>query len=128
MSERMNCVITADTPGANSNETTLFDSTTAMYVGALPIFNVSRAVFSVKSHYAGTARAYYRTNANTTWEQYQSDAVAAHSSGDGNVTTKDYDLCEFNNWKLTWVNGGSSQTTCWKPDLVLLIGDRTPGA
>jgi len=121
----MDIAVSGGTPGANSNDYTLFDSTTAFGAKQLPMVGIQRIALSLTNNQSGTLKAYRSTDGGTNWEQYDSQSVSASTSTAINGPY-DYDVSTYKDWKLVWTNGGSAQTT-WRPELKG-YADRTPGA
>ena len=103
------------TPGADSNDYVLFDSTTAIGKNQLPTCGIKRISFSLANSQSGTLKAKRSTDGGTTWDQYDSQAVVA-STGTTINGPYDYLVDTFKNFQLVWTNGGAAQTT-WRPEL-----------
>lgn len=115
--ETVRVAVSGGTPGADSNDYTLFDSTVC-FTGGLESHDVSRIIFSVNNAAAGTRKAYFSQDRGTTWNLYDSAAVAASSAG-SMAGPFDYLVDPYRDWRLIWTNGGSAQTT-WIPSIVLI--------
>jgi hypothetical protein len=125
MSERVTCKVTASTPGADSNEYTLFDSRTAVGHGMLPIINASRLMVTLQNANTGILKAYTMRNEDTTYKFYNTQVVPPNTYAYNGPY--DYDLVPYANWKLTWINMGGNQSAAWNPEISMLIGERTTG-
>lgn len=122
MRENIRVTPSGGTPGANSNDYILFDSTVA-FTGGLDSHGISRLEFAINSSAAGTRKAYFSQDSGTTWTLYDSTAVAAYSSPTA-AGPIDYLLDPYKDFKLVWTNGGSAQAT-WIVSIVLIRGDRS---
>lgn len=119
--------VSGGTPGANTDELTLFDSTVAWPGGGLlPVIGIKRFTFGGNNSHAGQLKAYFSTNKGTNWDLYSQTAVAAASSG-AMSGPYDFDVAGYSDWKLTWTNDAASAQTTWR---VQLHGhtSRQPGA
>lgn len=106
--------VSGGTPGTDSNDYTLFDSTVC-FPGGLRAFDVSRIIFAVNSNAAGTLKAYFSTDKGANWTLYNQQSVAAYSSPTA-AGPYDYAVDLYLDWKLVWTNGGTAQTT-WRVSL-----------
>lgn len=101
----------------DSNTFTLFSTVTA---AGFPDFfaysGTKRFVLRVKNSHAGTLKAYRSANHGTNWSQIDEVAVVAAAATDENAY--DFFIEGFRDWKLDWVNGGTTQTT-FSPDMAL---------
>lgn len=120
--ETIRCAPQGGTPGANSNDYVLFDSTVAL-TGGLDSHCISRLEFSLNNSASGTRKAYFSQDSGTTWTLYDSTAVSAYSSPAA-AGPFDYLLDPYKDFKLVWTNGGSAQTT-WIVNIVLVRSDRS---
>lgn len=113
--------ITAATPGNDSNEYTLFDSTVVFGGGLLPERGINRGQFAVNNTQAGSLKSYWSPDNGTTWNLNSTTSVAANAG----ITAGPYDfvISGFVDWKLTWVNGGVAQSP-WQPTLTLSRGQK----
>jgi hypothetical protein len=113
--------VTGGTPGADSNEYTLFDSTVAFLKSTLPPMGINRAQFTVNNTQSGSLKSYFSPDKGTTWNLNSTTTVAANAG----ITAGPYDfaLSGAIDWKLTWLNGGSAQTP-WQPALTLSRGQK----
>lgn len=112
------------TPGADSADYTLFDSTTA-FTGGLLNHCISRITFSINSNQSGTLKASFSTDGGANWTLYNSTAVAAYSSPSAGGPY-DYLVDTYPDFRLVWGNGGSAQTT-WRVSLTALRNNRASG-
>lgn len=122
--EIINVGVSGGTPGADSSDYTLFDSTVA-FTGGLPAHSINRLTFSVNNSQTGTRKAYFSTDGGTNWNLYDSTAVTAASAG-AMSGPFDYLVDTYKDFKLVWTNGGSAQAT-WRPTINLIRGDRASG-
>lgn len=122
--EVINVGVSGGTPGGNSNDYILFDSTVA-FTGGLPSHDISRLTFSVNNSQAGTRKASFSADGGVTWSLFDSTAVTAASSG-AMSGPFDYLVDTYKDFKLVWTNGGVAQAT-WLPTINLIRGDRASG-
>ena len=119
--------VSGGTPGNDSSEYVLFDSTKHLSgAGPLPSLGIDRAQFSVDNHAAGTLNSYWSPDHGTTWNLNSQAAVAANGGGatSGILASQfDFSLTGFPDWKLTWTNGGVAQSP-WQPTLTLSRGQK----
>jgi len=119
--------VSGGTPGNDSNEYTLFDSTVSLGAGLLAVKGIDRGQFSVNNTQAGILKSYSSPDKGTTWNLNSWTAVAANSgvvTGAGvALTPYDFAISGFIDWKLTWVNGGTAQSP-WQPTLTLSRGQK----
>jgi hypothetical protein len=123
--ETIDVGVSGGTPGADSNDYTLFDSTVCFGVPGkksttLKVHDITRIVFSVKNSQAGTLTASFSKDSGTTWTAYDVRAVAAAAA---NTISGPYDYLvdPYPDWKLVWTNGGSAQAT-WIATITLIRG------
>jgi hypothetical protein len=117
--------VSGGTPGANSNDYVLFDSTIHLSgVGDLSTWGIDRAQFSVNNSGAGSLKSYWSPDHGTTWNLNNTTAVTA--GGGITAGAYDYEINGFGDWKLVWTNGGAAQTT-WGPVLNLTRGQKASG-
>lgn len=124
MIEDIRCGVSGGTPGANSNDYVLFDSTIAFNGAGLATYGIDRGQFSVNNSGAGSLKSYWSPDKGTTWNLNNTTSVTAG----GGITAGpyDYEINGFGDWKLVWTNGGSAQTT-WGPVLSLSRGQKASG-
>ena len=119
--------VSGGTPGANSNDYILFDSTVALGAGLMQVKGIDRAQFMVNNAQSGILKSYWSPDKGTTWNLNSWTAVAANSgvvTGAGiALTPYDFSLSGFVDWKLVWTNGGSAQSP-WAPTLTLSRGQK----
>jgi hypothetical protein len=115
--ENVRVAVSGGTPGADSNDYTLFDSTVCLSSG-LNAHDISRIVFHVNNSQAGTRKAYWSNNGGTTWNLFDSTAVTAASAGSMSGPF-DYLVDPYKDVKIVWTNGGSAQGT-WLPAITLI--------
>lgn len=135
MVEIINCALAnTNTPGADSNVYIMFDSTVTFGVGVdgdprnqtLIAHSISRVIFSVENSHAGTLRAYRSINKGTNWDQVTGDLAVAAAGATDISGPYDYLVDPYADFRLSWVNGGSAQTT-WRAAVTLLRGMRASG-
>jgi hypothetical protein len=129
MIEDIRCGVSGGTPGANSNDYVLFDSTIAFNSAGLATYGIDRAQFTVDNSAAGTLKSYFSPDKGTTWKLNASTSVAANGGGATSgilASPFDYEINGFGDWKLVWTNGGSAQTS-WLPILSLTRGQKASG-
>lgn len=117
--ETINCAVGGGTPGADSNDYELFNSTTALS-GTLAAHDISRIQFSINSNQTGTLKAYFSVDKGANWTLYNQQSVAAYSSPNA-AGPYDYLVDTYPDWKLVWTNGGSAQTT-WRVAISMIRG------
>jgi len=124
MAETVRVGVTGGTPGADSNDYKLYDST-VQFTDGLSAHHISRIIFGVQNDQTGTLKAYWSSDRGTNWNLYSSTAVAIPASG---ASSGPYGILvdPYDDWKLVWTNGGSAQTT-WRTSLELIRGDRASG-
>lgn len=105
---------TGTTPGADSNDYTLFDSTSLPAGVTLHHLGFKRLVLVIDNSHAGTVKAYRKRRSSSTWLHCDTYVVPARVNGSQN--TKDYICIGDEDVKLVWTNGGSAQTT-WVVDV-----------
>lgn len=112
------------TAPTGAGTTTIFSSVSAFGAKMIRHLKVKRISFAVENDQAGTLEASRSTDGGTTWDVFDSRAVAAAGA---NVISGPYDylIDTYEDFRLRWTNGGSNQTT-WRPEL---HGheDRVPG-
>src|SRR6478752_1521654 len=126
--ERVNVAVTGGTPGGDSNDYKLFDSTVTFGTGVagdprnatLAAHDINRIEFSVKNSQAGTLVASYSTDKGTTWTVFDSRSVTAPAANKISGPF-DYLVETFPDFKLVWTNGGVAQAP-WIPALSLIRG------
>lgn len=108
-------------PGANTNATTLFDSTIQLgAAGALGRARFRSFAVALKNSHSGSVRASMR-DASGSWQAFRTEDFAASPAGAANTLTLEIGHCA--DLKIEWVNGGSAQTT-WFVAMVLSELDR----
>lgn len=116
--------VSGGTPGADSNDYVLFDSTACTPPIRLVTFGIDRAQLGLNNAQAGTLKSYFSADGGTTWNLSTSTSVSANAGL--TAGPYDYELNGFGDWKLVWTNGGSAQTT-WITVLTLSRGQRASG-
>lgn len=125
MIETIEVGATGGTPGADSNDYKLFDTTVTFTGGGLTrVRGITRVTIVIQNDQAGTLKAYWSNDKGTNWDQYDSQTVAIPAAG-ASSGPYDYDVAPFDDFKLVWTNGGSAQTT-WRVQIVMLRGIRSP--
>ena len=110
---------TGTAPGADTNEYTLFDSTTAFPAAKFcALEGLGRFVLSLVNSQAGTLNLYRYTSSRLAAARTKvyTTAVAAAAANSNNPF--DLRVGEYSDFAVTWTNGGSAQTT-WLVDMVL---------
>ncbi len=102
----------------------MLDTTLAFGPKMLEITGIKRFSFTTNCDQNGSLKAYRSTDSGTTWDLYSTTAVTAPSAG-AIVGPYDYLVDTYSDWKLTWTNGGVSQTV-WSPEMHGHT-DRAPG-
>ena len=97
------------TPGADSTEYTLYDSTTES-VTWLAYTESARYRLALKHSHLGTIKAYAQAGRSGTWVQFYQKAVRTPAASVRMHTTS-IPIATHADIKVTWVNGGSAQTT-----------------
>lgn len=114
--------VSGGTPGNDSNEYVLFDSTKHLSgAGPLPALGIDRGQFSVNNTQSGSLKSYWSPDKGTTWNLNSTTSVAANAGITGGPY--DFAISGFIDWKLTWVNGGTAQSP-WQPTLTLSRGQK----
>lgn len=127
-------VINASTPGADSNTYVMVDSTVSFGVGidgdprnaTLRAHNISRISFALKNSHLGTLKAYRSTDKGANWTQFGGDVAVAASAATDISGPYDYLVDTYSDFRLSWVNGASAQTT-WRPEVTMIRSDRASG-
>ena len=110
-----NIAVTSTAP-TDSDTTTIFNSVTAFGQGVFRTLGIKRISFGAEHSHAATVKAYMSTNHGTNWDQVEGDeALTAPASGDIGGPL-DFYVAPYMDFKLEWVNGGTTQTT-WRPVL-----------
>ena len=123
--ETVKVAVSGGTPGGDSNDYVLFDSTVCFGTAGLRSHDISRAEFGVQNSQTGTLKAYWSADKGTNWNLYNSTAVAIPAAG-ASSGPYDYLVDAYDDWKLVWTNGGSAQTT-WRTSLTLIRNFRGAG-
>jgi hypothetical protein len=104
----------------------MFDSTAwTIGAGSLPQW-ACRVSFAVENSAAGTLRAYRSVDKGTNWDQFGGDIVVAAATATGISGPYDFLVDTYSDVRISWVNGGSAQTT-WRPEVTVTRGDRASG-
>lgn len=88
---------------------TLFTTVDTGMSNFFPIAGLHRFLVDIKNSHAGTLKEYKSDDGGTTWNQISETAIAAAAATATNV--KDYLVSGYRDWKVDWVNGGTTQTT-----------------
>lgn len=112
---------TGTTPGADSADYVLFDSTVA-FTGAsmAQIAGLRKIALNLAHSHGGTLKLYRSSNRGLTWTQVDDDTATAPLAGAS--TAYEASIEPFPDFRLVWANGGSAQTT-WVVDMAL-VDDR----
>jgi hypothetical protein len=98
-----------DTPGADSDDYVLFDTTEWFTVaGTLQALKNTHFHVDLVNAEAGTITAYKSADRGVTWTVVDTDSVAA-SGTDSNYY--EFHIAPYLDWKVVWTNGGAEQTT-----------------
>ena len=73
------------------------------------MLGVERFSVNIKNSHAGTIKTYKSMDRGTNWLQVSANAVGVPSASDENVA--EYLVGSYIDWKVSWVNGGTTQTT-----------------
>lgn len=120
-------VVNTSTPGADSNTYIMFDSTTwTIGPGCLPLW-AHRISFAVENSAAGTLRAFRSIDKGTNWDQVGGDIVVAIATATDISGPYDFLVSTYNDFRISWINGGAAQTTTWRPEVICHRGDRASG-
>lgn len=126
--ESVNLAVSGGTPGADSANYTLFDSTVAFGGGQMKKIGASRLIFYVENSQSGTLILKTSVNKGLNWDQTGGAGTSVSASAANDVSGPyDFPVDPFDDVQLIWTNGGSAQTT-WRPSLTLVIGDRASTA
>jgi hypothetical protein len=119
-------VSNTSTPGADSNTYIMFDSTTwPLGPGCLNQW-ASRVSFGLENSHLGTLKAYRSVDKGTNWDQVGGDISWAAAGATDINGPEDFLVDTYSDFRLSWVNGGSAQTT-WRPEITITRGDRASG-
>lgn len=113
--------VTGGTPGANSNDYVLFDSTAMTPPLDLVSQGIDRAQFMVNNTQSGSLKSYSSPDKGVTWNLNSTTTVAANAAITGGPY--DFAISGFVDWKLVWTNGGTVQSP-WQPTLTLSRGQK----
>jgi len=115
------------TPGADGNTYVLFatappsaGSTNFAFVGKRVHqgAGLHRFIIDLGHANAGTMNFYRSQNRGVTWDQvFTSGSIAAPAATSS--TIRDFAIEPYDDFKLEWVNGGSSQAARWVVDMAL---------
>ena len=99
------------TPGADASTYPLFDTTTASpnARGFFALAGIQRVRLELEHTQAGTLNASWSQDGGTTWVVHDSTAVAIPAANQS--TGVDYNVGNYRDWKLEWVNGGVAQAS-----------------
>lgn len=125
MSHENISIAVSTTAPVDAETTVLFISTTAFgNAKMLRHLGIKRISFAVEHSHAGTLTAYRSSNSGTSWDVYNVQTVGVPAAN--NISGPyDYLVDTFDDWKLEWTNGGTTQTT-WRPEMHGHM-DRQPG-
>lgn len=124
MIEDVRVAVSGGTPGADTNDYILFDSTVCFGGGLLVAKGIDRAQLGLNNSQSGSLKSYFSADKGTTWNLNSTTSVTAN--GGGTAGPYDFELDGFGDWKLVWTNGGSAQGT-WITVLTLSRGQRASG-
>jgi hypothetical protein len=122
------------TPGADTNSYIMFDSTVTFGTGTagdprnqtLQAHCISRVIFGLDNSHLGTLKAFRSNDKGTNWKQIGGDISVAAASSTDISGPYDFLVDTYSDFRITWVNGGSAQTT-WRPEVTAVRGDRASG-
>jgi hypothetical protein len=115
--ENVRVAVSGGTPGADSADYVLFDSTVC-FTSGLESHDISRIEFAANNSQAGSLKAYFSQDRGVTWNLYNTQAVVASSAG-AMAGPFDYLVDPYRDFRLIWTNGGVAQAT-WIPSIVLI--------
>ena len=97
-------------PLLNTTET-LFSTVTAFASGKnlFPLTGTKRFHVDIKNSHSGTLKEYKSDDRGTNWNQISETAIAAAAATGTNA--RDYIVGDYQDWKLDFVNDGTTQTT-----------------
>jgi len=118
MSEPFTCTLKVIDSGAPTDSDTweIFNSVTAWGAKGLRHLPVHRISFGVENSHDGTLKAYMSTDGGANWRQVEGDNAVTAAASDDISGPYDYLVDTYDDFKLDWVNGGTTQTT-WDPIL-----------
>lgn len=98
------------TPGTDSTERVLFDSTLDLPGGSLSAYDVNRYQLNIDNDQACTIKGYFSKDKGVTWVQFYSSARVAYST---TADPQPYDFAVdcYKDVKVTATNGGTAQGT-----------------
>jgi len=103
---------TVATPGADSNNYTLFDST-SFSPGSWRQAAFKRMILDLPCDQNGTLVEEKSNDDGATWIAVSSEAITAAAA---TSTYREYAVEPYDDWRLYWTNGGSAQTL-WGPSV-----------
>ena len=109
MSESVDVRCSATVPGANSNTTVLWTTETLPTAGIVCQHGLSRFSISLKHSEYGTFLTHKSSDRGATWIPVSSETVPADETGA--TTEREWIISQFDDWKCSWKNGGTAQTT-----------------
>jgi len=113
------------TPIADTAETTLYDSSLESVTG-LAYNNAARYRLSLKHSHLGTIKAYAQAGRSGTWVQFYQKAVRTPAAS-VRMHMASIPIATHADIKVTWVNGGTAQTT-WYVGQALLTAEEDDNA
>ena len=127
-------LVDTSTPGANGNTTILFDSTVSFGTGlagdphnSTLQGKLSRVSLGLENSHLGTLKAYRSVDKGTNWDQVGGDISVAAASSTDISGPYSFLVDTYSDFRISWVNGGSAQTT-WRPEVTgVEVGDRSAG-
>jgi len=108
----------------DSDTHTIFDTSTFSSKNFLSNGNYDRLLVDVVNSHIATYKWYKSDDRGTNWQQIGESAVAVPAATDSNIT--DHLVSGYQDFKLEWVNGGTTQTT-FEINISLTESDRSTG-
>ncbi len=109
---------------ADSTTVSIFDTSTFSSKRFISNGNYDRLLVDVKNSHTATYKWYKSSDRGTNWNQIGESAVSVPAATASNVT--DFLITGYDDFKLEWVNGGTTQTT-FEIDISLGESDRSVG-
>lgn len=110
-------IFVSTTAPVDAETTTLFNSVTAFGgAGRMRHLPIARISFGVNTSHGGTLNAQESIDGGTTWRTFDSQVFAAAPAANTIHGPVDYLIDVYHEFRLQWVNGGTTQTT-WEPML-----------
>ena len=108
---------TGATPGADSNDYTLFTTITNDWPARFfQLHGISKVVIDVQHTQNFTWKAYKSNDRGTSWEQVSNAAATASATGTSKV---EWDVSPYIDFKVDITNGGVAQAT-WDVEIAMV--------